>query len=88
MTAQCENCRYFTMKLSKHSNVRLPEGMGECRRHAPRGPVNLAWTQDAGDGNAPLHAAIISAFAPVPVDDWCAEFSPKTSETQPEGWPR
>jgi hypothetical protein len=49
------------------------EGVGECRKNAPRGPVALAWT----DGSDVKNAAIISAFPMVPHDDWCGEFQPK-----------
>lgn len=80
MTEQiCATCRYFTSKLSKHSSVRYPEGTGECRRNAPRGPVNLGWTHgDPKDGA--MHIAITSSFPSVPSDDWCGDWAPRPDE--------
>jgi hypothetical protein len=69
---RCGECQYFTTVLSKNSAMRPEDGTGECRRHAPRGPVALGWVQRAKDGEH--HAAIISAFPFVPDDDWCGEF--------------
>jgi len=71
---RCGDCRYFTSKLSTISALKPRDGVGECRRNAPRGPITMGWS---GAGKPEdHHAAIMSAFPFVPEDDWCGEFSP------------
>ena len=54
------------------SSVKYRDGMGECRKNAPRGPVALAWM----DGDDIRNQVIMSPFPIVPRDDWCGEFFP------------
>jgi len=75
MNPLCGSCRFFAAQISRISALRPIEGVGECRRNAPRGPLTIGW---AGEGNPEHeHRAIISSFPLVPDDDWCGEFSPK-----------
>lgn len=67
---KCADCKFWCSTLSSLSTVRYREGVGECRRHAPRGPVALAWME----GEEIRNQAIMSAFPLVPSDDWCGEF--------------
>ena len=71
----CGECKFFSRTLSKISALRPEDGVGECRRNAPRGPVALGWAQRGIDGET--HAAIMNSFPFVPDDDWCGEFSAK-----------
>jgi hypothetical protein len=71
MSETCGNCKFFSATMSKRSALRPEEGIGECRRYAPRGPVALGWAHGK-EGES--HAAIMSAFPFVPDDDWCGEF--------------
>lgn len=73
---RCKDCRFFTATLSRISALKPAEGVGECRRNAPRGPVVLGW----GVAGKPddYHSAIMSAFPFVPDDDWCGEFQPRS----------
>jgi hypothetical protein len=66
----CATCRYWTDKMSAVSALKPADGVGECRRHAPRGPVSLGWTHTSGDE---VHRAVMSAFPFTPHDDWCGE---------------
>lgn len=72
---KCRDCKYFSDVLSSISTVKFREGVGECRKNAPRGPFVMAWME--GD-DLKAHA-IFSAFAPVPHDDWCGEFYDRLS---------
>lgn len=74
MTA-CTTCRYFRAGVSAISPVRYKDGLGECRRHAPRGPVHMTWSH-GGEGKE-LHVATMTPFPIVPADDWCGEHSQK-----------
>lgn len=76
----CGTCRYFAAQLSSISTVRYREGIGECRRHAPRGPLVLAWQHNDHDSGMQQHRPIITPFPLVPVDDWCGEHTPSTVE--------
>lgn len=72
MSIACANCRYFRSGVSQISPVRYKEGLGECRRNAPRGPVHLTWGHEKE-----LHVASMTPFPIVPADDWCGEHSAK-----------
>lgn len=72
---KCGDCRFYTTTLSRISALRSKEGVGECRRNAPRGPITLGWG-GAGEPDT-QHSAIMSAFPFVPDDDWCGEYSPR-----------
>lgn len=67
---KCEHCKFWSHALSSMSTVKYQPGVGECRRHAPRGPVALAWMEGVEIRNQ----AIMSAFPPMASDDWCGEF--------------
>lgn len=69
---KCGECKFYSATLSRNSALRPIEGVGECRRNAPRGPVALAWSSGTEDVN--YNRAIMSAFPFVPDDDWCGEF--------------
>lgn len=56
------------------SAVRYKDGIGECRRHAPRGPAQLAWTMETPEKSASTHIVTLTPFPPVPHDDWCGEW--------------
>jgi hypothetical protein len=72
----CGTCRWFASRLSERAAMSWGEGMGECRRYAPRGPVMV---QANAKGQV---IQIASAFAPVPEDDWCGEWqAPRTAES-------
>lgn len=75
---RCSNCRFFSTSISKVSALKYSDGIGECRRNAPRGPVALAW----GGAGEPehQHLAIMSPFPFMPDDDWCGEFSLKSND--------
>lgn len=73
MASICETCRYYRSGVSAISPVRCSNGMGECRRHAPREPVQLAWSR----GSEETHIVTLSPFPLVPADDWCGEHSSK-----------
>lgn len=77
---KCEACRYFAAKLSSLTAFKLREGVGECRRYAPRGPVTLG--MNAGKADDGLRIAVVSGFAHVPADDWCGEFAPAAQESR------
>ena len=68
----CKQCRFYTARLSSISALRPKDGVGECRRNAPRGPVVLGWSVVGKPEDH--HSAIMSAFPFVPEDDWCGEF--------------
>ena len=68
MALTCASCRYFRAGVSSVSPARYRDGVGECRRHAPRGPVHLAWSQ-----NDETHVVTLTPFPIVPADDWCGE---------------
>ncbi len=70
----CGTCRFFRDGLSMLSSVRYRDGIGECRRHAPRGPLVLAWQH--ADDSSTRHMPIITPFPVVPADDWCGEHAP------------
>lgn len=72
MGGSCAICRFWRSKLSSISAVTYKDGLGECRRYAPRGPVNLAWSQSGTDVT---HAVLLAPFPITPFDDWCGEFS-------------
>jgi hypothetical protein len=72
----CIACRYFRAGVSSISPVRYKEGLGECRRYAPRGPVHMTWSH--GDGDKEMHVASMTPFPIVPADDWCGDHSPKS----------
>lgn len=74
---RCDQCRFYSAQVSKVSALKYVEGVGECRRNAPRGPVALAW----GGAVEPehQHRAVMSPFPFMPADDWCGEFQPASS---------
>lgn len=83
MSTRCGTCRYWTDELSAVSSTRYREGVGECRRHAPRGPIVLAWQH--GDDAEQADRPIITPFPIVPHDDWCGEHVQRTdTQRQPE----
>ena len=63
----CERCKWFASQTSMVTGVRYTAPLGECRRYAPRGPFPFHVTKRNS-------VAIVSAFAVVPIDDWCGEF--------------
>ena len=67
----CGNCRWFAAETSVLTGVRYAGNVGECRRYAPRGPFTLTTRG---------RTTTVTAFAPVPPDDWCGEFEAKTQE--------
>ena len=79
MTDTCKFCRYYSPDLSTISAVKFLPGVGECRRHAPRGPVVLAWME----GDDVKNQAVFSAFPPVPHDDWCGDWRSPTATRGP-----
>lgn len=88
MTATCETCRFFTMKMSKASAFSYSAGVGECRRHAPRGPVEL---ERGTNFSQVFNVMIMTAFPPVPFDDWCGEHQVKAEaiaapKPDADGW--
>lgn len=68
---KCADCRYYRSGVSSLSPIKYRDGIGECRRHAPRGPVVLA------TGQAETMPITLTAFPILPDDDWCGEFSPR-----------
>lgn len=66
--ANCESCRWWSNRFSSASQFKPVEGWGECRRYAPRGPVELARQAEGGSVTA-----VINAFAMTAGDDWCGE---------------
>lgn len=75
MTPTCVNCRYYRAGGSSISAMKYLDGVGECRRNAPRGPVQLAWSH----GTEAMHVVTLTPFPPVPHDDWCGEHVPVTA---------
>lgn len=67
---RCEDCRFYRHGVSSMSSVRYQEGFGECRKNAPRGPVQLAWSRAGSDDT---HIVTLTPFPIVPHDDWCGE---------------
>lgn len=70
MNPKCSACAYYRHGVSSISAVRYKDGIGECRRNAPRGPVQLAWSR----GDEETHIVTMTPFPLVPHDDWCGEF--------------
>ena len=73
---KCLGCKWWNKGFSEHAAFECPDGFGECRRNAPRGPWKYA---EMRVGEAPV-TAIISAFPAVAEDDWCGEFEPREDE--------
>lgn len=75
---KCSDCRFYSVNVSSISTAKYQDGIGECRRHAPRGPLVLGWTTPSagGDDIVITHRPIVSPYPFVPNDDWCGEFSP------------
>lgn len=71
----CANCRYWASKQSRLAVLKYPDDVGECRRHAPRGPVVLG----AYDPKGKTHAWLLSPFPVSPDDDWCGEWAGKAT---------
>lgn len=69
----CKSCKYFTLEWSRLSAIKQGDGIGECRKHAPKGPVALGWAHQGEAGSS--HAAIMSPFPFVPDDDWCGDYA-------------
>ena len=76
----CADCRFFCVTVSRVSALKYVDGIGECRRNAPRGPVVFAW--GAAGEPEDQHRAVMSPFPFMPADDWCGEFErrPATAE--------
>jgi hypothetical protein len=75
MKPSCGTCKFYADKLSRKSSVRYEEGVGECRRHAPRGPVSLGWSRiEKPEQATETHVGIMTPFPLVPNDDWCGDF--------------
>ena len=74
---KCGVCKFYSATQSRQSALRPIEGVGECRRHAPRGPVALAWSTGTG-GGGDFNSAVMSPFPFVPADDWCGDFEKRT----------
>jgi hypothetical protein len=74
---KCSDCRYYAAKQSSVSTLSYVEGLGECRRNAPRGPLVLGWTSPAEGTDTIAHRPIVSPFPFVPADDWCGDFEQK-----------
>lgn len=70
---KCGTCRHFSREVSRVSSLKYVEGIGECRRNAPRGPMTFGWSHPGQD--EPAHRAIVSPFPFVPDDDWCGEYA-------------
>jgi len=64
----CGECKFWSSALSIHG-LKMSDGFGECRRRAPVGPVHYGVMY-----SKTKKIAIVSAFAPTAVDDWCGEF--------------
>lgn len=65
----CETCKWWNARLSQLSAFKFQSGVGECRKNAPRGPVQSVLT-----GKQYRH--IVNAFPPTVFDDWCGEHQP------------
>jgi len=76
MQLKCEGCAFYRAGVSSLSPVSYKSGLGECRRNAPRGPVQLAWSK----GDDEVHRVTLSPFPLVPFDDWCGEHSATKGE--------
>lgn len=74
MEATCKTCRYFRSGVSSISPVRYKDGIGECRRNAPCGPVHLTWNEARGE-DSKINVASMTPFPIVPSDDWCGDHS-------------
>jgi hypothetical protein len=70
----CSTCLHFCAQVSRISGLKYIEGVGECRRNAPRGPFVFGWGHQGESELA--HRAVVSPFPFVPDDDWCGEYSP------------
>ena len=81
----CKNCQYFAATLSRLSALRPQEGVGECRRNAPRGPAVLGWSAPGEPEHN--HTAIMSPFHFTSTEDWCGQFQPhyhRAPKTEPD----
>ena len=70
----CENCRFWATTMSKISDVNYADGVGECRRNAPQGPVMYyqgSWAC------RPKDFQVISGFPNTLKDEWCGEAEPQ-----------
>lgn len=72
----CKMCQFYTNKLSSVASFRFRDGVGECRRNAPRGPITIGWGKPGQDELE--NSGVMSPFPFVPDDDWCGEFQPRS----------
>ena len=72
---KCADCNWWTKNVSALSAFKFQGETGECRRYAPRGPVQA--TIEIGlKRNHKLHH-VVNAFSPTASDDWCGEYEGK-----------
>lgn len=76
----CGTCSYFRAKTSRISGFKYIDGVGECRRRAPRGPLVIGWGHEGESEMA--HRAVMTPFPLVPDDDWCGEYDPSDARLQ------
>ena len=67
MKNSCSQCRFWEQGVSCLSAFMLKEGVGECRKNAPSGPINTSFIGDQA-------RVVVNAFPPTAKDDWCGEF--------------
>jgi hypothetical protein len=67
----CKECRFFTTQQPRMSPLDLEDGVGFCRRNAPRGPVPIAWIEASKSSDT---RGVILPFPIVSDDCWCGEF--------------
>ena len=68
----CETCRFWSAPVSALAVYKYAEGVGECRKHAPRGPVMHAHAKRGRP-----QWLVTSPFPVTPKDDWCGEWAAK-----------
>ena len=70
----CERCRHWANAASEDSVVKFGDGVGECRRNAPQGPVVY---YQGSRNSRPKDLQVISGFPNTVKDEWCGEAEPQ-----------